>query len=100
MFRNLLILSFLLFCACSQNSKNGIDENEPIVISIDDTETFVEEDFDNIFQLERVVELDAPEGFYIAELTKAVILKDLILVLDSKLGFRISHTITKMMKFM
>jgi hypothetical protein len=90
--RNFSILSFLLFCACSPNSKNELEEDELIVISIDDTETFIEEEFDNIFQLERVVELNAPEGFYIAELTKAVILNDQILVLDSKLGQLLTFT--------
>ncbi|WBL43832.1 6-bladed beta-propeller [Algoriphagus halophytocola] len=85
MFRNLSILLFLLISACSPNSKNEIRENEPIVISIDNSETFLEEDFFNLFQLETVFELNSPEGFYAAEVTKAVIKKNKIFVLDDKL---------------
>lgn len=87
-----MILSFLLFCACSQNSKNGIDESEPIVISINNSETFIEDDFLNIFQLEKVVELNAPEGFYATEISKAIITKNEIIVFDVKIGQLLTFT--------
>ncbi|MBB6327317.1 hypothetical protein FHS59_002960 [Algoriphagus iocasae] len=52
----------------------------------------MEEDFLNIFQLESIVELNAPEGFYAAEITKAIITKKNIIVFDVKIGQILNFT--------
>ncbi len=78
----LALMVFILF-SCSENENQQGDL--PLIISLDDSDTFSEGGFFEIFELREVKELTYNPNHFLAEVSKLVVTEDGFLVLDKNL---------------
>ena len=85
------ILFIILLGSCSfKESIYNTDDLE--IIKINDSESFIEKDFFELFKVDTIIELQFQEDYYLADIYRLFVLDDAIYALDPMLGNLIRFT--------